>query len=846
MSLKLRELIRAVRAAKTAAEERAVITNECALCRTAFAAGDTKNRHRNVAKLLYIHMLGYPTHFAQMEALKLVSSNSFSEKRIGYLALMLLLDERNTVMMLVTNSLKKDFQDKNVYAIGLALVSIGNVASADMSRDLANEIEGFFRHSNPYLRKKACLAAVRCIRKVPDLVEDFVAGASSLLTDRFPSVQLTAVTLVIEMCKIQPAVIEQFRKMVKTLVKILAAVRAKVNDFDGSSGPDPFLQCRIMHLLRLLGKGDAEASEAMNEVLAQVAVHTEASKNPGFAVLYECVMTIMNIEAEGGLRTVAINILGRFLVNQNNNNIRYVALSTLCQLVEKDTLSIQRHRNTIVDCLKDADISIRRRALDLIYALVTKANVVALVKELLNYLVSTTGDVEFKTDLTEKICVVIERFAPDTRWHVDTVIEVLSTAGEIAQPHVATDLITLVSQSESMYAYAVHKLFETIQKLTVPQLQVSIVAVWAIGEFGELLVSVQGTQAANIADDVKFQPVTEAKVLEALSKVSAAHSELLLKQYMLNALIKLTTRFSSVESGIQSMIATYSSSLNVDVQQRAVEYAMLCKQANMRVRVLARMPKMESRVKSKDLEVSSEEDGSDDESGDEKETVNTAKPQATPSVPAVVVPSPAPVTDLMDIFGVGAAPAPAPTASPVPPPQVTPQPQAADVLASIFGGPLQPTPAPQPLATTTLPIQNNNLDSIFGGGFTTPAPAPTQQFLIFPSQMVYQSQVLTMHLSHSVNPASLDVCETKASFSNNTAFILTGFEFQVAVPKFLKNQMEPPSSTVLPVGGNITQVFSLTNSMHGQKRLVIKVRINYVLNGQSLNEQLTFDKFPEY
>jgi hypothetical protein len=35
MSIKLRDLIRAVRACKTAAEERAVISKECALIRTA-------------------------------------------------------------------------------------------------------------------------------------------------------------------------------------------------------------------------------------------------------------------------------------------------------------------------------------------------------------------------------------------------------------------------------------------------------------------------------------------------------------------------------------------------------------------------------------------------------------------------------------------------------------------------------------------------------------------------------------------------------------------------------------------------------------------------------------------
>lgn len=62
MSIKLRELIRAVRGCKTAAEERGVVAQECARIRTAFKEEDIEFRNRNVAKLLFIHMLGEHTH----------------------------------------------------------------------------------------------------------------------------------------------------------------------------------------------------------------------------------------------------------------------------------------------------------------------------------------------------------------------------------------------------------------------------------------------------------------------------------------------------------------------------------------------------------------------------------------------------------------------------------------------------------------------------------------------------------------------------------------------------------------------------------------------------------------
>ena len=92
---------------QTVADERALIQQESAAIRASFREEDSYARHHNVAKLLYIHMLGSPAHFGQIECMKLVASPRFTDKRLGYLGIMLLLDESQEVLTLVTNSLKK-------------------------------------------------------------------------------------------------------------------------------------------------------------------------------------------------------------------------------------------------------------------------------------------------------------------------------------------------------------------------------------------------------------------------------------------------------------------------------------------------------------------------------------------------------------------------------------------------------------------------------------------------------------------------------------------------------------------------------------------------------------------
>eukprot|EP00752_Nemacystus_decipiens_P003420 g3164.t1 len=682
MSIRLRQLIRKVRSCKTAAEERAVIATEGALIRTAFKDGNEPNRARNVAKLLYMHMLGYPSHFGQMECIKLIASPGFPDKRVGYLGLMLLLQEKDEVLMLGTNSLKSDLSHPMTQVVGLALCAVGNLATPDMARDLAMEVDKHLKAgSSSNIRKKAALCTIRVLKKCPELVEDFVDRVVVLLVERSHGVVLCGVQLLIAILEIDKAHVAALVKVVPSLVRLMKNLLSTgfSSEYDVAGVTDPFLQVQVLRLLRLLGQYSQDASEEVNSILSQVATTTETAKNAGNAILYECVRTIMKLESESSLRSMAVNILGRFLLHRDNN-MRYVALRTLGKVVSQDLAAVQRHRGTIVECLKDPDPSIRVRALDLIFQLVSRNNARALVAELLNYLVvAPSGQ---KRDTCSNILQVLEDHSPSARWRVDTLLSMLGIAGAECDRSIPSAAVVYVTQNEELHAHAAHKTFR-MMKSDLSQKALTLAGVWFAGEYGDLLLrpcaalpaedGVEGEEGVDGSAAEWVQPVLKDDDIEkktadeggSLSKaasflslggsagIGAAHhaieageivdlmakimkdhnSDRTTKGYVLTALTKLAGRLGEdQEDAIEALLQTYSGSMNLELQARSCEFTQLLRSelGELRKGMLDRMPVAdEETVRNRRARFRKDDNGaggSDDDSDQEDDEDNRGLP----------------------------------------------------------------------------------------------------------------------------------------------------------------------------------------------------------------------------
>lgn len=97
------------------------------------------------------------------------------------------------------------------------------------------------------------------------------------------------------MCQIETAILDEFRSvslqllhsefsdlfiqavplLVRNLKSLVTTGYSPEHDVSGIT--DPFLQVKILRLLRLLGRGDEQASETMNDILAQVSPHVPYS-----------------------------------------------------------------------------------------------------------------------------------------------------------------------------------------------------------------------------------------------------------------------------------------------------------------------------------------------------------------------------------------------------------------------------------------------------------------------------------------------------------------------------------------------------------------------------------------
>ncbi|XP_050613807.1 AP-2 complex subunit alpha-2 isoform X2 [Macaca thibetana thibetana] len=643
------------------------INKELANIRSKFKgdkALDGYSKKKYVCKLLFIFLLGHDIDFGHMEAVNLLSSNRYTEKQIGYLFISVLVNSNSELIRLINNAIKNDLASRNPTFMGLALHCIASVGSREMAEAFAGEIPKVLVAGDTMdsVKQSAALCLLRLYRTSPDLVPmgDWTSRVVHLLNDQHLGVVTAATSLITTLAQKNP---EEFKTSVSLAVsrlsRIVTSASTDLQDYTYYFVPAPWLSVKLLRLLQCYPPPDpavrGRLTECLETILNKAQEPPKSKKvqhsNAKNAVLFEAISLIIHHDSEPNLLVRACNQLGQFLQHRETN-LRYLALESMCTLASSEFSheAVKTHIETVINALKtERDVSVRQRAVDLLYAMCDRSNAPQIVAEMLSYL--ETADYSIREEIVLKVAILAEKYAVDYTWYVDTILNLIRIAGDYVSEEVWYRVIQIVINRDDVQGYAAKTVFEALQ---APACHENLVKVggYILGEFGNL-----------IAGDPRSSPLIQFNLLHSKFHLCSVPTRALL----LSTYIKFVNLFPEVKPTIQDVLRSDSQLRNADVelQQRAVEYLRLSTVASTDIlaTVLEEMPPFPERESSILAKLKKKKGPStvtdlEDTKRERSVDVNGGPEPAPASTSAMSTPSPS-----ADLLGLGAAP-PAPVGPP--------------------------------------------------------------------------------------------------------------------------------------------------------------------------------------
>ena len=276
------------------------------------------------------------------------------------------------------------------------------------------------------------------------------------------------------------------------------------------------------------------------------------------AVLFEAINLVIHLDTEHNLMVQISSRLGKF-IQSRETNVRYLGLDAMTHFAARaETLDpIKRHQNIIINSLRDRDISVRRKGLDLLYSMCDPTNSQPIVNELLKYLQS--ADFAIREEMVLKIAILTEKYATDIQWYVDILLRLIAMAGDHVSDEVWQRVIQIVTNNEELQVYAAQNILDYVKAEQCHETLIKIGG-YLLGEFGHL-----------IADTKGCSPIEQFLALQA-KMVGCSSST---RAILLSSFVKFVNLFPEIKPQLLHIFRAYSHTLDSELQQRSCEYLSL-------------------------------------------------------------------------------------------------------------------------------------------------------------------------------------------------------------------------------------------------------------------------------
>ncbi|GAB7334075.1 hypothetical protein MBLNU13_g06155t1 [Cladosporium sp. NU13] len=369
------QLIRGLRSHK--GQEREYIQSALRECKKEIKSNDMDQKATALLKLVYLEMFGHDMGWASFNVLEVMSSQKYPHKRIGYLAAVQSFRPDTEVLMLAENLLKKDLTSPDKTLIHLPLNAIPHLINPSMANSLLADLLPRLSHSQPAIRKKTIVTLYRLAVVYPETLRPAWPKIKERLLDEDEDATVTA-AIVNVVCELGWRRPQDFLPLAPRLFELL------------TQGGNNWMAIKIIKLFSQLTPLEPRLVRKLLPPLTNIIKTT-----PAMSLLYECINGII----QGGIMELAVGTtegdevarlcvskLRAMLVVQGDPNLRYVALLAFAKITASHADLVADHQDVILECIDDADISIRTRALDLVVDMVNGNNLQMVVERLLKQL----------------------------------------------------------------------------------------------------------------------------------------------------------------------------------------------------------------------------------------------------------------------------------------------------------------------------------------------------------------------------------------------------------------------------------------------------------------------------
>ena len=256
---------------------------------------------------------------------------------------------------------------------------------------------------------------------------------------------------------------------------------------------------------------------------------------------------------------------------------------------------VAEHKDLILECIDDEDISIRLRALDLVVGMVHRKNIVEIVKRLITHIMpeqpeqslhdpSTIFDPVYRTDIIHRIIFMCSQnhyhHLNDFEWYISVLMGITYKAGVNVGDILTNQLMDVSVRVKSVREYAVKQMYHLLQdkkfletaKRRDSNIEVLSAAAWICGEYCNYLEDIPSTLECLLAPQAAHLPVKVQTIyVHSVIKIFAYWTSQLTSQWN----TELQHEFVKVTQVMCDKMDMFTHSTDLEVQERAYDVKSL-------------------------------------------------------------------------------------------------------------------------------------------------------------------------------------------------------------------------------------------------------------------------------